>query len=189
MGRWEPGAERRLQGAALELFGERGYDNVTVAEIAGRAGLTRRTFFNHFADKREIFFGGAAAFRAGVVEHLDAVAAELGPLDAAVVALTGAARGIAGYREHAPAVRALIESSPELRERDLAKNAAITGALVEGLRRRGVPDRAAGFAAGAAVSAYLVAWAAWVERPDEDLAALMGRALADLRAVVAGSPG
>ena len=38
--------------AALELFIERGFEQITVAEIARRAGLTERTFFRHFADKR-----------------------------------------------------------------------------------------------------------------------------------------
>lgn len=59
MGRWEPNSRGRLQEAALALFAERGFDQTTAAEIAARAGLTERTFFRHFADKREVLFGGA----------------------------------------------------------------------------------------------------------------------------------
>ena len=59
MTRWQPDASGRLQHAALTLFGERGFENTTVAEIAERAGLTKRTFFRHFADKREVLFLGA----------------------------------------------------------------------------------------------------------------------------------
>src|ERR1700741_3434425 len=58
MARWEPNARERLAKAALELFTEQGYDTTTVIEIAERAGLTKKTFFRHFADKREgLFFG------------------------------------------------------------------------------------------------------------------------------------
>ena len=53
MTRWEPNGRGRLELAALALYGERGFENTTVAEIAARAGLTERTFFRHFADKRE----------------------------------------------------------------------------------------------------------------------------------------
>jgi AcrR family transcriptional regulator len=168
----------------MTLFLERGYENVTVAEIAAHAGLTKRTFFNHFTDKREIFFVGAAAFLAAVVKHLGEAEPGLSPVNAAAAALTEAGRGIAGYREHAPAVRRLIASSSELTERDLIKTASIVGALIEGLRQRGAPSRAASFAARAAVTAYTTAWEDWVGSPEEDFGALMQQALADLRAVV-----
>jgi len=72
----------------MALFLERGYAEVTVAEIAGRAGLTKRTFFNHFADKREVFFAGAKDFEARVLGHLAEAGDDLAPLDAAVLALT-----------------------------------------------------------------------------------------------------
>src|ERR1700684_661610 len=58
MARWQPNARERLERAALALFAEHGYDATTVAEIADRAGLTKSTFFRHFADKREVLFGG-----------------------------------------------------------------------------------------------------------------------------------
>jgi len=51
MVRWEPDSRGRLERAALELYGERGFEQTTVAEIAKRAGLTERTFFRHFDSK------------------------------------------------------------------------------------------------------------------------------------------
>ncbi|MDE3177201.1 MAG: helix-turn-helix transcriptional regulator, partial [Pseudomonadota bacterium] len=57
-------SRRRLQKAAFDLFEERGYDQTTAAEIAARAGVTERTFFRHFPDKKEVLFAGEAAFRA-----------------------------------------------------------------------------------------------------------------------------
>ena len=67
MGRWEPNARGRLEQAALELYVERGFEQTTVAEIAQRAGLTERTFFRHFADKREVLFQGAASLQLSLI--------------------------------------------------------------------------------------------------------------------------
>src|SRR3982074_1927337 len=58
MPRWEPGSTERMQMAALELFAEQGFEKTTANEIAARAGVTRRTFFRHFSDKREVLFSG-----------------------------------------------------------------------------------------------------------------------------------
>jgi len=73
MGRWEPNSRGRLQEAALALYAERGFDQTTVAEIAARAGVTERTFYRHFADKREVLFGGSAVLK----ERILAVSAAL----------------------------------------------------------------------------------------------------------------
>ena len=56
MVRWEPGSAERLQKAALELFATRGFEQTTATEIAQSVGLTERTFFRHFSDKREVLF-------------------------------------------------------------------------------------------------------------------------------------
>ena len=58
----------------MELYREPGYDKVTVAEIAERAGLTRRTFFRYFADKREVLFFGAEKLEAFFAEGVLATA-------------------------------------------------------------------------------------------------------------------
>ena len=66
IGAWVDGSRTRGAGceqAALELYGERGFEQTTVAEIAERAGLTERTFFRHFADKREVLFAGSSALQ------------------------------------------------------------------------------------------------------------------------------
>ena len=121
MPRWEPDAQGRLQQAAMTLFLERGYAAVTVAEIADRAGLTKRTFFNHFPDKREVLFAGAQDFEAGIVKHLTEAPDDLAPIDAAIAALTHSSLELAQYSDYARIRRDLIASSPELQERDLIK--------------------------------------------------------------------
>src|SRR4029077_16325462 len=105
MGRWEPNARGRLEQAALELYVERGYEQTTVAEIAERAGLTERTFFRHFADKREVLFSGSGHLQDLLLlpgsdapdcpEQLLVVAAgdapdSLAPIDAAAAGLEAA---------------------------------------------------------------------------------------------------
>jgi len=72
MVRWEPGARERLQAAALELFASRGFEQTTAAEIAQSVGLTERTFFRHFSDKREVLFYGQQQFLQAFVDGVDA---------------------------------------------------------------------------------------------------------------------
>src|SRR2546429_4722395 len=149
MGRWEPNARGRLEQAAMELYGERGFDQTTVAEIAARAGLTERTFFRHFADKREVLFSGsemlaellaaAVADAPDLATPLDAVAAAL----EAVGALLEESRG----RDFARARRSIIAANAELQERELIKLASWADTLAGALRDRGVDDRAATLAA------------------------------------------
>ena len=190
MSRWEPGAEQRLQQAALTLFLERGYQNVTVTEIAQRAGLTRRTFFNHFADKREIFSTGADAFRAAVAAHLAATDDSTAPFDAAVVALSRAGAGISDYRQHAGQVKAIVASAPELQEREVSKMARVTTLISEQLQQRGTSARTATIAAKLAVAAFTVAWDDGITDLLQPFETLMDRAVRDVGvAVCSGRPG
>ena len=173
----------------MALFRERGYAEVTVAEIADRAGLTKRTFFNHFTDKREVLFAGAKAFEASIVKHLTEAADDLDPIDAAVVALTRGGLELSQYGDFARARRDLIASSPELQERDLIKMTSLASAIAEALRQRHVPDRAATLTAQAAVAVFTTAYGDWVDDSTADLDTLMQRSLADLRRAVGYTPG
>ena len=184
MARWEPDAVGRLQQAAIALFAERGYADVTVAEIADRAGLTKRTFFNHFPDKREVLFAGAKAFEASVLKHLEEAPADLEPVAVAMAGLTGAGLELAAYRAFGQARRELMASSTDLQERDLIKYAALAEAMAAALRRRAVPARIATFAAQSAVIAFTAAFDDWIDDPATDLPELMQRALTDLRRAV-----
>ncbi len=171
----------------MALFVERGYAEVTVAEIAVRAGLTKRTFFNHFPDKREVLFAGATSFVASVIEHLTAAGDDLAPIDAAVGALTLSGRELAHYSAFAHARRELIASSPELQERDLIKMASLAAAIAQALGQRRVSPRTATLTAQAAIAVFDTAYLDWVDDPAADLDTLMQRALADLRQAIAAT--
>jgi AcrR family transcriptional regulator len=161
---------------------------VTVAEIADRAGLTERTFFNHFTDKREVLFARAAAFEASVVRHLEEAGDDLDPLAAAMTGLTRAGLELAEFHAFGHARRALVASSTDLRERELIKSAAMVSAIAAALLRRQAPPRIATLTAQAAVTVFNTAFDDWIDEPTADLADLMQRSLADLRRSVGLTP-
>jgi AcrR family transcriptional regulator len=184
--RWQPDAPGRLQHAALTLYGERGFDNTTVAEIAEHAGLTKRTFFRYFADKREVLFRGSAALEELFVTEVGAAPESAAPLDAVAAALDAAAGWFEDRREFAARRQQIIAANPELQERELIKLASLAGAVAEALRRRGVGDPAAILTADAGVSAFRVAFERWVDPANRHpLRHLMREALQDLRAITA----
>ena len=185
MPRWDPDASGRLLEAGMSLYFERGYAAVTVAEIAERAGLTKRTFFRHFTDKREVPFAGAAAFEAAVVAGVAAADAGVAPVEVAVGALADASAELARWAEHAAARRALVASAPELEERELSKRDAVTVAIAAALRERGVDPLPATLSAQAAVAAFTTGYDRWVDGgATADLPALVRATLGDLRRAV-----
>jgi AcrR family transcriptional regulator len=187
MGRWEPNARGRLLQAAFALYGERGFEQTTVAEIAKRAGLTERTFFRHFADKREVLFAGADALRELLVSTVAKAPASLPPIEAAAAGLEAAGALIQEGGVLAQQRQAIIAASAELQERELIKLASLASALAEALRRRGVSEPAASLTAEAGIAVFKVAFERWVEKASEqDLPRLIRESLEELRAVTAG---
>jgi AcrR family transcriptional regulator len=185
--RWEPNARGRLEQAALDLFGERGFEQTTVEDIATRAGLTKRTFFRHFADKREVLFGGGEDFKALFVDSLAAAPASAAPLEAVAVSLEAVGDAFRDRREFAGRRQLVIAANAELRERELVKLASVAAALAASLRERGVPEPAASVTAETAIAIFRNAFERWVAAPDErDLSALIRESLDALRAVTAG---
>ncbi len=126
MGRWEPDAIGRLQVAAMELYAERGFEQTTVAEIAARAGLTERTFFRHFTDKREVLFAGSAYLQELLVSTLAGTPDSAPPIDAVAAALAAAGDLLGQRREYSRTRQAVIAANPDLQERELIKLAALS---------------------------------------------------------------
>jgi AcrR family transcriptional regulator len=167
MGRWRPDARARLQEAALTLYGERGYEETTVADIAERAGLTKRTFFRYFTDKREVLFWGSQLLEQNMVAAIEAAPAPTSPLGMIGAALDSAAARFEEVREFAGQRHRIIASSPELRERELIKAASLAAAMAQALRARGVGDTAATLAAHTGITVMHVGFEQWVDDPDE----------------------
>jgi AcrR family transcriptional regulator len=187
MTRWEPNGRGRLELAALALYGERGFENTTVAEIAAQAGLTERTFFRHFADKREVLFSGADALRELLVGNVAAAPDSIGPIDAVGAALEAAGALLQERREYARRRAAIIGANAELRERELIKLASLASAIADALRRRGVADPAASLSAEAGIAVFRIAFERWVDETNQrDLPELIRDSLDELKAVTAG---
>lgn len=183
MARWQPNASQRLVAAALDLFAERGYENTTVIDIAQRAGLTKSTFFRHFPDKREVLFG-RDTMTALLADGIAAAPPAATPLEAVANALDAIGREAftPDRREIIARRRAVIDSHPELQEREALKGLALTAAVTAALRRRGVPDLTARVAAELGALAMKIAFERWSDTADgDDFGELARRTLRDLR--------
>jgi AcrR family transcriptional regulator len=186
MSRWKPDARGRLEQAAMELYGDRGFDRTTVADIAKQAGLTERTFFRHFSDKREVLFG--SSLQDLIVEVLAGTPDSASPIDAVATALDAAATELQGRRPHALRRRAIIAANPELQERELIKLASIASAMAGALRQRGVGDLPASLTAEAGMAVFKTAFEHWI-RPDEQrtFPQVIRESFDELKAMTGGS--
>jgi AcrR family transcriptional regulator len=187
MSRWEPNARARLERAALELFVERGYDATTVAEIADRAGLTKRTFFRHFTDKREVLFGGQDIMIRLLVDGIAGAPGSTTPLDAIGAALEAVAPVFDLDRlDIVRARQTVIDANRELRERELLKGATLTSAMAEGFRQRGLPEPVVTLAAELGQFALHTTFGRWA-RPENErkFTDLAQETLAELKTAIA----
>lgn len=188
MARWEPNASGRLTAAAMELFAERGYGKTTVGDIATRAGLTERTFFNYFTDKREVLFAGSEQFVNQVVDAVRAAPKSSAPLDAVLSAYESTSDFFEERRAFARKRTALIAAHPELRERELIKMMALAAAITETLEQRGTSSAAASLAAEAGLAICRVGFDQWARDPkDRSLTFHLRAARRQLEAVVGGA--
>jgi AcrR family transcriptional regulator len=187
VGRWKPDAQGRLAKAALDLYGERGFEQTTVAEIAERAGLTERTFFRHFADKREILFAGADTLQERIVGAVVEADESASPLDAVSAGLEAVAIVLQEGRAYSQQRQLVIAANRELQERELIKLASLSTALADALRGRGAEDPAAALIAEAGIAVFKVAFERWVEESNQrELPRLIRETFDELKAAARG---
>jgi AcrR family transcriptional regulator len=187
MTRWGPDAQGRLMKSALDLYSKRGYDQTTVEEIAKRAGLTERTFFRHFADKKEVLFAGSNNLRDLLVTAVAGAPPSAAPIEAVAAGLLAA--GVVfddERRDYSRRRQSVIAANVELRERELIKMATLASAIADTLRHRGVSDPAASLTAEAGIAVFRVAFARWVDSHNElGWSELVRDSLAELKVAVA----
>jgi AcrR family transcriptional regulator len=163
MGRWEPGARERLQAAALELFATRGFEQTTAAEIAQSVGLTERTFFRHFSDKREVLFFGQQEFLQAFIDGVEIAPPEASPLEVIASALAAAASFFPDERRSYSRLRqSVIDQNPPLQERELHKLAGLATTVAAALRARGIGEPAATLAAESGATVFGIAFTQWI---------------------------
>ncbi|WP_426520504.1 TetR family transcriptional regulator [Diaminobutyricibacter sp. McL0618] len=186
MSRWQPDARGRLVLAAMDLFLERGFEQTTVADIAVRAGLTERTFFRHFTDKREVLFLGQDDLLDLFVSAVSSAPADASPLDAVAVALQAVAVDFEPRRDWARKRAQVIRANPALQERELIKLARMSDAVSQALRERGVTEPSASLAAQSGITVFHVGFAQWIDEADtRTFAEITTDALSALKVVTA----
>jgi AcrR family transcriptional regulator len=185
MGRWEPDARGRLAKSAMALYAEQGFDQTTVAQIAARAGLTERTFFRHFADKREVLFYGMEMLRDLLMRAVADAPASATAIDAVSAAFEAAGAVLQENPERVRLRDAIVSANAELRERELIKLAALASAVAGALRDRGIPEPAASLAAETGVAVFKTAFARWISEPGQpNLPEIISESMTDLRGML-----
>jgi AcrR family transcriptional regulator len=165
--RWEPGAPERLQGAALELFTRQGFEQTTTTEIAQAVGLTERTFFRHFSDKREVLFYGQDAFVQAFLSGAAVAPPDAGPMTVIAAAVrAGASLFPDERRSHSRLRQTVIDANPPLQERERHKLAALAVRVADALRARGIDDPAAMLAAESGSTVFAIAFAQWIRETE-----------------------
>jgi len=188
MSRWAPNARERLETAALDLFVENGYEETTVAQIADRAGLNRATFFRHFADKREVLFGGEDVLSGLFADAIRAASPDATLIECLQAALAAAEVVMTPHRRATAARRVLVvAANSELQERGLLKHARIANSITAALRERGADELTARLGAEVGMLAFSIALGQWLEaNDDEPFPPFAAAALSDLQARAAG---
>lgn len=187
MVRWEPGARDRLRAAAMDLYVSRGFEGTTAADIAEAAGLTERTFFRHFTDKREVIFAGQEVLEQSLLAGVTAAPADAAPFEVVAAALSEAAEFfVDDHRAFSRVRQDVISENPALQERELLKMATLAASVAAALRARGIPEPAARLAAESGLTVFGVAFTLWIADGEQrTFAAVQTEVLAEFVAVTA----
>ena len=179
-------ARTRLQNAAVALFAEQGYDRTTAAGIAARAGVTERTFFRHFPDKREVLFDGGSLLSTALAGSIAGMPDGLAPLAMLFRAFHAVLPLLEANRAASKPRHDVIASTPALREREVAKHEAMAVSLAAALRARGVAALPADLAARAGMAAFVHAAVAWLNDESVSLGAQLDLAQRELETLLTG---
>jgi AcrR family transcriptional regulator len=181
--RWAPDARERLETAALDLFVENGYEETTVAQIADRAGLNRATFFRHFADKREVLFGGEDLLAGLLGDAIRGASPDAAVTECLRAAFVAAGAAMTPQQRARAAQRVLVvAANTEVQERGLLKHARIARSISAALSARGADELTARLGAEVAMLAFRIAVERWMKSDDDEPFALhAAAALSELR--------
>lgn len=175
----------RLQEKALALIAERGFDNVTVEEIAGAAGVSHMTFFRHFPTKEAVIVSDR--YDPVIAEEVARQPAELSPLERVRMGLMKMSEALSGPLDSV--TRARIEigvGHPRLRAAMWENTHETEDVIVEALVDSGVDRFEARVAAGACLGAVMAALLEWADQSaGEALGERVRRALEQLGPAVA----
>ena len=172
---------------ALRLFAARGFDQVTVEEIAAASEVSPRTFFRYFATKEDTLFSESDAGREALLRALADQPGEASAVDALQSAMGALAAYYADMGERLRLRHQVVVSSPSLRTRAAERQQRWESDVVEHLRASGRADHLGPFElrllVASATTALRVAIEAWVaEDADGGITDLVDAAFQRLRA-------
>lgn len=183
MPRWEPHAKQRLETAALDLYATQGYEDTTIAEIASHAGVTSRTYFRHFPDKREVLFGTADELHQRLADALTEADPHQIPLDVCLDAMKSCA-DLFHRRDHVDLRRRdqVIESSHGLQEREARKLGSMAAEMASALAALGADPGASRLIADIAMAIFVRASRLWMSNPSTPFPDAVNQAAAEAQA-------
>jgi len=184
MARWAPDAAGRLQAAALELYAERGFEQTTVADIAALAGVTQRTYFRHFADKREVLFSGQDLLQEFLADWIQSQINVDDPIETVIDGLSMAASHFPAKTPLSVKRSAIIAANGELRERELQKLASLATVISDSLRQAGIDASKAEVAAEIGTLIFKLGYQRWIVGASESLEGALRGVFTDLKSVV-----
>ncbi len=143
---------------------DQGFAATTVPQIAARAGLTTRTFFRHYTDKRDVLFSGEEELPDVVAQVFSQAAPDLSPIDVVMHGLqTVIAPRLQDHHADLRTRRDIVRSDKGLQERDAYKLASLGHAATAGFTDRGLSPLYAATAASIAVGVYDIAVNLWLD--------------------------
>ena len=175
---------------ALRLFAKRGFDHVTVEDVATACDVSPRTFFRYFSAKEDVLFADGDAYRTQLLAALDDQPADRSPVDALQAAMHELAATYVEQRETIRRRHQVVQSTPSLRTRAAERQQRWEADLVEHLRRSPgaahLRDLDLRLIVAATVAALRVAVDAWIEADDSgDLTEIVDDVFQQLRAGLA----
>jgi AcrR family transcriptional regulator len=162
-------ARAAMQRAALELVAQRGLSGVTVDDIAAKAGVAPRTFFNYFTSKEESLFAVDPALIEGTAERLETLLAVGTPFGALRVVLSELMSSIEDNPDDLRLRRAVVAREPALWTHLMASNTEFEASLAASIRQRissaAVGDGYAELLVAACLAAARTAIQTWSTEP------------------------
>ena len=172
--------------SALRQFAKRGFEHVTVEDIATNCDVSPRTFFRYFSSKEDVLFAEADSQRGRLLDALAAQPPEVPPLRALQAAVLIVAADYEDQRETILLRHRILVSTPSLRTRAFERHHSWQSAVIDQMRRTGrakhLSELDLRLAVAAATTALQVATELWIEGDGhDDLRALLTDALDRLR--------
>ncbi|AFM41453.1 transcriptional regulator [Desulfosporosinus acidiphilus SJ4] len=163
-------SKEKLQLAAAQLFMKNGYENTTVQEIASLAGVTERTFFRQFKDKSDVLFDSSNTLGQRVAAFItDNFEVERKPLKLAVGGFATISEFFDGSRERVLARNQIIQSNPDLQERELLKRQVLIESVINALSVK-YDIELSELAARFSVEIFHIAFKKWIKSDEKSFA-------------------